>query len=190
MRASLPPACSHPHPPGAVQPKNKGFAKTRGQCCETAAMHLPPRGSPAARRGPWPTDPEQLTAREGLQSQGHRPAVPSVRRDSRAWYGVAWEVGISAPLAHLPSYFSMLSQGVLPGTTNPAAPHEKTFYWPEVPSSRSAQHQSHRSISIYGYCLHSEFASPHPGKCLQNLSRHLLEFGKQRKTHKGSKSCL
>lgn len=143
-----PPACSHPHLPVLCSQK-QGLCKNEGGSAvkQLRCTSLP--GAALQRGRALAHGPEQLTAREGFQSQGHRPAVPSVRWDSRVMASrrvapEAWEVGHLCSSRPPPlSCFSMLGQGVLLGTTNPAAPHEKTFCWPEVPSSRSAQHQSH-----------------------------------------------
>lgn len=106
------------------------------------------RGSPAASAGPWPTGLLAAHSQGGLIEPGLSQArVPcETGQQDGEWPG-KW--GISAPLAHLLSYFSMLSQGVLPGTTNPAAPHEKTFYWPRRCLSSRMPSISHTGIDQY-----------------------------------------
>ena len=57
-----------PHLLGLCGHEKRALHKRGGQCCETPAMHLPPRDSDL-RTWVGPSN----TAREGLQSQGRRP---------------------------------------------------------------------------------------------------------------------
>ena len=96
--------------------------------------------------------PKQLTAREGLQSQGSQAwRSPSVKWDGRVVGRLrdaceTWEVRSSLLLSPTsPSYFSML--GHRPGCTVSFGvlvilrpQQEKAFHQPEFLSSRSAQH--------------------------------------------------